>query len=147
VAINLATSFLTLKEVQINMVRGTTAYFKFILPYDYDELASAQITFWQPYNVGPSKDKRLPIVKLLNQCAPSNVSNELLVSLNPEETFRFSEERKAYAQITGTTIEGNRFGRKPKEITVYPIGSNSVDDVLPTPNDDGWVILDGGYMG
>ena len=128
------------------MIRGTTACFKFILPYNYDELDTVNITFWQPYNKGPANDRPLPIVKMLNQCMPTNISNELMVSLNPEETLRFSEKRKAYVQLLATSIEGARFGSKKREVTVYPVRNDSIDDVLPPSIDDGWVILDGGYI-
>ena len=128
------------------MIRGTTACFKFILPYNYDELDTVNITFSQPYNKGPTKDRPLPIVKMLNQCMPTNISNELMVSLNPEETLRFSTKRKAYVQLLATSIEGTRFGSKEREITVYPVRNDSIDDVLPPSIDDGWVILDGGYI-
>lgn len=127
------------------MIRGTTAYFKFILPYDYDQLASAKIVFWQEHNNGPTESRPLPITKVLEHCAPTNVSNELTVSLTPEETLRFSDKRKAYVQLTATPIEGSRFGSQQQEITVYPVYDGDIGDDIPVPppDDGGWVILDG----
>lgn len=129
------------------MVRGTTAQFKFILPYDYSDISSVKITFWQPGNNGINETRPLPIIKVLNQCSRTNIPNELLVTLTEEETLRFTDKRKAYVQLKGQSSEGNVFASKQKIITVYPICDDSIldnpDDILPTPSEDGWVILDG----
>ena len=129
------------------MVRGTTAQFKFILPYDYSEISSVKITFWQPGNNGIDETRPLPIVKVLSQCSRTSVPNELSVTLTEEETLRFSDKRKAYTQLKAQSSEGNIFASKQEVITVYPICDDSMlndpDDILPTPSDDGWTILDG----
>lgn len=127
------------------MIRGTNAQFKFNLPYNFSELESAKITFWQPENAGPSTDRPLPIVKILAQCAPTNVPNELSITLNQEETLRFSEERKAYVQLRAVTLDGTPIASLKKQLTVYPVYDDTVldDDILPTPDYDGWVLLDG----
>ena len=126
------------------MIRGTTAYFKFIMPYNYDEVISARIIFWQEGYYGPTSARSLPIVKTLSYCAPTQVSNELTVSLTPEETARFTERRKAYVQMAGTSIEGARFGVLKTELTVYPNkGEDIGDDIVPAPDSDDFVIFDG----
>lgn len=127
------------------MIRGTNAQFKFKLPYNYAELSMVKITFWQPENNGPSANRPLPIIKVLDQCTPSKIPNELCVTLNQEETLRFEEERKAYVQLRATTIEGIPIASKQQMITVYPVYDDSVldDDILPSPSYDGWVFLDG----
>lgn len=127
------------------MIRGTNAQFKFILPYAYSELTTVRIVFWQTNNDGPSIDRPLPIVKTLDYCAPTSVANELTVTLNQEETLRFSDERKASCQLWGETKEGVPFASKERLVAVYPIYDDSIveDDVLPTPDPEGWVILDG----
>ena len=131
------------------MVRGTTAYFKFIMPYNYNQLSEAKVVFWQNHNNGPSVGRPLPIVKTLSQCAPTSKANELSVFLTPEETLRFSDERKAYTQLTATSIGGVRFASDQEMIKVRPSVDDSVDDVggvIPTPGIDDLVILDGGHI-
>ena len=129
------------------MIRGTTAQFKFQLPYNVRELDVVKITFWQNDYYGPNTTRPLPIVKVLSQCSETSIPNELLVFLNKEETLRFSDDRKAYVQIQAKTVEGNAFASKQEVITVYPVYDDSIldDEILPTPSpdDDGFVILDG----
>lgn len=129
------------------MTRGTTAYFKFIMPYNYDQLASAKIVFWQKNYNGPSDNRPLPIIKVLNQCSTTNASNELAVTLTPEETLRFTDRRKGFVQLTATPIDGVRFASRQYMFTVYPITDNDTGDdiVIPTP-ESGVIILDGGYI-
>lgn len=127
------------------MIRGTTAQFKFDLPYKYSEIELAKIVFWQIDNNGPSSDRPLPIVKVLEQCSAGTDEYELRVTLSPEETLRFSDKRKAYVQFSGTSLDGYRFAGDQEEITVYPIYDDSIlgDVVTPTPTYDGLIILDG----
>lgn len=130
------------------MIRGTNAQFKFNLPYQYSDLEVATITFWQPENNGPSIDRPLPIKKILAQCSPSDNPYQLCVTLNQEETLRFTEERKAFVQLRATTYDGIPVANKKQPITVYPIYDDSIldDDILPTPDYDGWVFLDGNII-
>lgn len=102
------------------MICETTAYFKFILPCKYSELASVQITFWQDHYFGPAANRRLPIVKQLIHCLHTENDNEIAVVLTSEETARFATTRKAYVLFQATTIEGSRFSHKKKTIDVYP---------------------------
>lgn len=129
------------------MIRGTTAQFKFRLPYDVKELDIVKITFWQPGNSGPSTSRPLPIVKLLSQCSFSNFPNELSVFLNKEETMRFSDNKRAYVQLRATTIDGSAFASKQEIIAVYPVYDDSILDEnlepTPSPDENGIVILDG----
>ena len=129
------------------MIRGTTAQFKFKLPYDISELSVVKIIFWQENYSGPDKSRPLPILKVLSQCSQGNSTKELLVSLNKEETLRFADDRKAYVQLQAKPKEGSGFASKKTMITVYPVYDDSVldDDIIPTPipDSDGLVILDG----
>lgn len=131
------------------MIRGTNAQFKFNLPYQYSDLEVVQIVFWQPENNGPSIDRPLPITKILAQCSPSEENPyQLSVTLNQEETLRFSEDRKAFVQLRATTYDGIPIANKKQSITVYPVYDDSIldDDILPTPDYDGWVFLDAGTI-
>lgn len=130
------------------MVRGTTAQFQFKLPYNYSDLSLAKIVFWQPGNDGPSEERPLPIIKVLQQCSVSNDPKRIYISLTEEETARFSEKTKAYVQLKAKCIDGNTFASKKEIITVYPWYDDSVleDEILPTPTDDGWIILDGSIV-
>ena len=127
------------------MIRGTNAQFKFKLPYNFLELDKVKITFWQPNNNGPDSNRPLPIVKVLEQCSGTNIPNELSVTLNQEETLRFVEDHKAYVQLRATTIDGIPIASREKLITVYPVYDDSIldDEILPTPDYDGWIFLDG----
>lgn len=129
------------------MIRGTTAQFKFKLPYNVCDVSLVKIVFWQDEYAGPSQSRPLPIVKILEQCGESNAPDELVVKLTKEETLRFTEDRKAYVQIQGKTVDGIAFASKKEIITVYPVYDDSIldDDIIPTPvpDVDGIVILDG----
>lgn len=129
------------------MIRGTTAQFKFNLPYNVSDIATAKINFWQENYSGPNPTRPLPIVKVLSQCSESNVPDELLVFLNKEETLRFLDDRKAYVQLHAKTKDGTAFASKQEMITVYPVYDDSIldDDILPTPTPDygDIIILDG----
>lgn len=129
------------------MIRGTTQDFKFIMPYDYEDVPLITITFWQNGNSGPEESRPLPIKKYHDDCKLSETNNkEIIVTLLPEETARFVDDRKAYVQLTGTTTSGIRFGNSPpREISVYPIHNDSVlGDIVPSSESSGFMILDGG---
>ena len=127
------------------MIRGTNAQFVFKLPYNFNQLASAKIMFWQNYNNGPSISRPLPIIKILSQCSQSKTPNELCVTLNQEETLRFVDDYKAYVQLRAVTVDGIPIASKQKTITVEPAYDDSVldDDVIPTPEYNGYIYLDG----
>lgn len=125
------------------MIRGTTAQFRFNIPYTFDELGWVNITFWQPGNNG-TIEHPLPIIKTQDQCNAPNSPNEVCVTLNSEETARFSDKQKAYVQLRAQA-DGNIFASKQEQITVYPINDELLegDLDLPAPSEDGWIILDG----
>ena len=126
------------------MIRGTTAKFKFKLPYVFSDIMYVSIKFWQPNNTNPY----LPIIKkleaeMLSDCFASDDSKELCISLNPEETSRFVDKYKAKVQLRAQHVDGTAFGSPPQNITVYPMSDDMLDPTLPGVNDEGWVILDG----
>ena len=124
------------------MIKGTTAQFKFKIPYTKEELDWVTIKFWQPNNNHPY----LPITKKLEHCDSPEGSKELRVSLTVDETMRFSEKYKAKVQLRGRHSDsGTIFGSKPRLITVYPMRDDIVGDdpELPVVDPEGWVILDG----
>lgn len=129
------------------MIRGTTAQFKFRMPYSIKDISVIKITFWQENYDGPSKIRPLPIIKSKSQCVQNIFNNEILVCLDSEETLRFKDDRKAYVQLQGKTVSGSKFGSKKGLITVYPVYDDSIlDDNItptPTPEDNGLIILDG----
>lgn len=124
------------------MIRGTTAQFKFKLPYSYDELTDITIRFWQQGNMSDS----LPIFKHKSNCE-ERVENEIYVSLRPSETALFSDKYKAKVQLRAQPNIGAPFGSKEYLITVYPMPDDIIIDD-PTidpdaPTEEGWIILDG----
>lgn len=136
------------------MIRGTTAQFKFKLPYYVAEIREATISFWQNNNFGTASAP-LPITKTLESCATTNNPYELSVTLNPHETARFSSYKKGYVQMEAETIEGIKFGNSPQMFSVYP--NKNIDDDIPGVDDgptgddipnvnDGLVILNGGSI-
>ena len=128
------------------MIRGTTASFKFNIPYAYSELNAIQITFWQEGNNG-TPEHSLPIVKGLASCTRGELQNEVCVKLNQEETLRFSDKLKARVQLRGLLNDGSAFASHEELITVYPICNDSIigDWEEPEPVDD-LVILDAGSI-
>lgn len=83
------------------MIRGTTAQFKFKLPYSKDELEWITIKFWQPNN----SDTSLPITKYKSNCSEL-VSHEICVSLSANETAKFSDKYKAMVQLMAQPFDG-----------------------------------------
>ena len=124
------------------MIRGTTAQFKFQLPYAKSELSWVTIKFWQSGNTNPL----LPITKKLVHCDSPDDFTELYVSLTAEETMRFSEKYKAKVQLRAQHTEsGTVFGSRTQLTTVYPMNDEILDEdpTMPAENDDGWIVLDG----
>lgn len=129
------------------MIRGTTAQFKFQIPYDFYDLALVNVVFWQCNNNGPDESRPLPIVKIKEDCSWSAENKEITVVLQPEETARFLDDRKARVQFSATTESGIRFASSQQEITVYPIYNDSLfgDIILPSES-NGVIVLDGGVI-
>jgi hypothetical protein len=126
------------------MIRGTTAQFKFKLPYSKDELIDITIRFWQDGNYSDS----LPLFKYKSNCE-ERAAKEIYVSLRPSETALFSDKYKAKMQLMAQPIVGAPFGSKERLIPVYPMPDDIIidDPTIPdTPTEDGWIILDGGTI-
>lgn len=127
------------------MIRGTTAQFKFKLPYALEEIDNVTIKFWQPNN--PSDF--LPIYKHKANCEERE-EKEIYVSLRPSETALFSDKYKAKLQLRAQPTVGAPFGSKEQIITVYPMPDDIIIDdptIEPsTPSKDGWIIFDGGTI-
>ena len=122
------------------MIRGTTAQFKFKLPYTLGDLQWVIMQFWQPGNNGTT-DAPLPIVKRKTEL--SGDSKELLVSLTSHETLRFTDKLKARVQLRAQHTNGTVFASHQELVTVYPLPDDLVNEpVLPGEDDDGWVVLD-----
>lgn len=121
------------------MIRGTTAQFKFKLPYTKEELEFVKIKFWQTNNTNDF----LPITKELNDCDAPAESKELCVSLTAEETLRFSDKYKARTQLRGLHKDGTVFASRQHLISVYPIQDDLSGDITVPSNEEGFVILDG----
>ena len=139
------------------MIRGTTAGFKFTLPYSLNKLSRVTVTFWQNGYEGTQLNP-LPIIKEFTNFSESDESTELTVTLTSSETKRFTDKLKARVQLvartraivngeTGEEIEPSvRFASREKLITVHPINDDIIEenpeDTAPT-DENGWVILDG----
>lgn len=126
------------------MIRGTNQPFKFDLPCNFSDLQSVKIVFWQEGYNGPEKTRPLPILKRLTDCMQGQKSNQLVVTLNAEETLRFSDKIKAKTQLWGATNSGAPVASIAHLITVYPIYDDSIidEELLPVTSDD-VVPLDG----
>jgi hypothetical protein len=127
------------------MIRGTTAQFKFKLPYSIEELDWIRIKFWQPKN----QHDLLPITKVKSNCEATNTQNEICVSLNATETSYFSDKYKAIVQLRAQPVGGTVFGSKQQMFTVYPMSDDIIDSDVPSdPGNtiDDWTILNGGYI-
>ena len=132
------------------MIRGTTAQFKFKLPYTMDQLEWVRIKFWQPHN----PHRLLPITRTKDDCSSVN-GTDIYVSLTSEETARFSDKFKAMVQLRAqplTDLGGPVFGSKQYVITVYPMLDEIIDEdktleESTNTTEDGWIILDGDSVG
>ena len=123
------------------MIRGTTAQFKFKLPYALNELQWVTMQFWQPGNNG-TENAPLPIVKQKTDL--SGDSKELIVPLTSEETLRFTDKKKARVQLRAQHTNGTVFASHQEIVTVYPLIDDLVHEpVLPGESNDGWIVLDG----
>lgn len=129
------------------MIRGTTAKFKFEIPYDFNDVETIDIMFWQNNNNGPTKARSLPIKKNKNDCTWLYDYKQIVVTLQPEETARFVDDRKAIYQLNGTTISGITFGTKELKTTVYPMRIEEPEwgEIIP-PSPDEYSHLDGGQI-
>lgn len=127
------------------MVRGTNQEFRFKLSCNFADLAQVRVTFWQENYNGPANWRPLPIIKVKAQCAPCDEDNQCSVTLNQEETLRFSDKRKAKVQLRGVTYDGRPIATLEHLIKVYPVYDDSILDgeIVPTPTYEDLIILDG----
>lgn len=128
----------------MDMIRGTTAQFKFKIPYAESELLWATIKFWQPGNNGTALAP-LPLTKKIEPNDNNSAVYELRTSLTAEETLRFSDRLKARVQLRAQTKDGAIFASKVTLVSVYPINDDIVTDnpTLPDSDNLGFIILDG----
>ena len=127
------------------MVRGTNQEFRFKLSCNFGDLATVRVTFWQDNYNGPATYRPLPIIKVKAQCAPCDEVNQCSVTLNQEETLRFTDKRKAKVQLRGVTYDGRPIATMEHLIKVYPVYDDSILDgeIVPTPTYEDLIILDG----
>lgn len=125
------------------MIRGTTAQFKFHMPYPLSNLLWVTVKFWQPGNNG-SDVAPLPITKRLSNEDLSQLE-ELVITLSPTETARFSDKLKARVQLRASATNGATFASKEQLIPVYPINDDIITDDPEWGEEDeeGYIVLDG----
>lgn len=137
------------------MIRGTTAPFKFKIPYAWSDICAIEATFTQKKDDG----SQLSIIKRYDTRWEANVNpggftpddNDpyvIYVILDPEETMRFSDKRKGLAQIKVYCPGKGTVGNPPERFPVYPVINDSfLEDVgEPLPNQDNVLILDAGKI-
>jgi hypothetical protein len=136
---------LILKKGVKAMIRGGNIEYRWNLPYNFSDLAVVKINFWQEGYNGPSAERPLPILKVLEQCRQGSKPTELSVILHQEETLRFTDKRKAKVQLRAVTTSGIPIITHEQLITVYPAYDDSIldEEIWPTPDYNGWVLLDG----
>ena len=125
------------------MIRGTTAQFKFNMPYPISDLLWVTVKFWQPGNIG-TDIAPLPITKKLSNEDLSKLE-EVVITLSPTETARFSDKLKARVQLRAKASNGTTFASKEQLITVYPMSDDIIidDPEWDEEDEEGYIILDG----
>jgi hypothetical protein len=126
------------------MIRGTNQEFRFTLPYALSTVSQLRIKFWQDNYNGPTKYRPLPIIKVKEQCQYIDI-NQCSITLNQEETLRFTDKKKAKVQLRGVTRYGVPFGTKEHLINVEQVADDSIieGDIVPTPTYDELIVFDG----
>lgn len=127
------------------MIRGTTAQFKFKLPYPMEDIDWIRIKFWQPNN----QHELLPVTKAKSNCEQTDIPNEICVSLSATETSYFSDKYRAVVQLRAQPFGGSVFGSKQQQFSVYPMSDDIIDSDIPSePNNtvEDWTVLKGGYI-
>lgn len=134
------------------MVRGTTAAFKFNLPYELQYIAEARVVFWQEGYKGTLSNS-LPIRKTYPGDSGFKVdptSKELVVVLTEADTRAFTDKLKARVQMKAVYVLPDEtkgtFASRPQLFTVYPIDDEIMDGVIgedTTVAQGGYIILDG----
>lgn len=151
------------------MIRGTTAPFKFEVPYDTNTISAIVVTFsqkhWRLTDTAPfslekwyiaswetQEDGSMKMISTRNDgFAFSSINpKEIQMSLPEEDTLRFSDKEKAYMQIrVQFEIDEGQVTRAslPQKITVYPVLNNEQIGT-PTPSEivDDIYIYDAGEI-
>lgn len=151
------------------MIRGTTAPFKFEVPYDTSTISAIVVTFSQKHWNGTAtaalplekwylaswmtqEDGSVKLVETRNDGFAFSETNpkEIQTTLTEEETLRFSDKEKAYMQIrVQFDIDGGQVTRAslPQKITVHPVLNDSQIGT-PTPSEtiDDLYIFDAGAI-
>ena len=138
------------------MIRGTTAPFKFSVPYAWSDICAIEATFTQKKESGET----LSIIKEYDTRWAENINPGgftpdnnnpyiIYVILDPYETLQFSEKRKGQVQIKVYCPGKGIVANKPSKFTVYPSNNDNIlegDPGEPMPeNNDIW-ILDAGEI-
>lgn len=98
------------------IVRGTTPYVSFTLPFDVSILKNAYITFSQNDNVIVEKN--------LSDCIKNQ--NVLEVKLTQEDTLKFKALNNVEIQIRGITNEGEAIASEIRRTYIYKIHKDGV---------------------
>jgi hypothetical protein len=135
--------FIFLNKGSDIMIRGTTAQYKFNIPYPISDLLWVTVKFWQPGNPGTDVAP-LPITKKLSNEDLSQLE-EVIITLSPTETARFSDKLKARLQLRANAVNGTTFASKEQLITVYPMNDDIITDdpEWDEENEEGYIVLDG----
>ena len=131
------------------MVRGTTAQFKFNLPYQLKDIEGAEITFWQKGD-SFSDAHSVIMTKDLRYCSGNPADKVIYVTLTQNDTLSFSEKKHGYVQFRGIAADGSVFASKQESFIVYPlVNGGIIEGGTPPPDDDGdgWEIINGGSVG
>ena len=139
------------------MIRGTTAQFKFKLPYSKGDILLVEAKFWQSGNKGLNRGYSLPITKSYQRTLSDNGEvvtqypwnwlddYTMVVRLGQQETLTFSDKYKARVQLRVRTEDGLVFASEQQIVNVYPVNWDEPlgdDIILPTPQDE-FVVLNG----
>lgn len=100
----------------VDLIRGACEQFKFKIPYMFQELSKVEITFRQKKSNGTT----VTITKNKSNCQAVPTSKIIYVTLNQQETLRFSTDTKAEVQWRALTTTGTVFSSRIKKETVYP---------------------------
>lgn len=125
------------------MIRGTTAQFKFKLPYPTKSLEWITIKFWQKGNMNLGE-----IIRTKSDCSMTDNPNEICVSLDADCTAQFSDKYKGIVQLRAQNTGHAPYGSRQQLFTVYPMSDDIINNDTTTEPDtpqlkDEWIILDG----
>ena len=137
------------------MIRGTTASFKFKLPYELQYVSWVNVVFWQDGYEGTLGNSLRINKEFTNEQHFKNMtSKELVVTLSGADTKAFTDKLKARVQMKGLSLEheengqiipSTSFGSRTELFTVYPMDDSIMDGSMPEDAtvENGYIILDG----